>query len=57
MIPQNPLRRSENEASLHAWQSEIERSAIGCRSRSCRIAGLSRGLGNIVKGYHACSSF
>ena len=27
MIPQNFLRRSENEAILHAWQSEIARSA------------------------------
>ena len=27
MIPQNPLRRSENETTLHAWQSEIARSA------------------------------
>ena len=27
MISQDPLRHSENEATLHAWQSEIERSA------------------------------
>ena len=27
MIPQNPLRRSENETTLLAWQSEIARSA------------------------------